>query len=132
MRRISLVLGMALVGLSGCQTERVETQVAFADLPSEEQHSQLMANIETAKVQLIDKEEYTCCIKPTCNWCLLYEKHCGCAKRLVEGKNVCPECGHGWKVGRGNIPGIDPADVKSGVEEHERGHELEDEAEKGT
>ena len=127
MRKVGLLLAGVFVVLSGCQRERVEMPPAFAELSLDQQHAQLTANIETAKQQLTEKEMYACCIMPTCDWCLLYDKHCGCAKALVQDMPVCVQCGFGWEMGNGNIPGIDPDDVMSGEHEEEHEHEMEHE-----
>ncbi len=73
---------------------------------------QIKARLETVKTQLFDKGEYNCCIQPSCDWCALHERSCGCFSNLVGGESVCPGCGLGWHNGLGVVDGVDAEDFK--------------------
>lgn len=113
MSRLYLLVGVLLVAFFGCQKEQVEPKTAFADLPFEEQHAIIMVNLQTVKQDLSNKGEYTCCIMPTCNWCLMNDKHCNCAIHLGQDEPVCNGCLVGWRFGHGNIAGVEPENVRS-------------------
>jgi len=115
MSRMYLFVGVLLVAFLGCQKEQVEPKTAFADLPFEEQHATIMVKLQTVKQDLSNKGEYTCCIMPTCNWCLINSKHCACAGHLVKGETVCNGCVVGWKLGHGNVKGVQLENVKSSM-----------------
>ena len=110
----------------GCSEQKTDTpaeskETAFSDMSFEAQHSQLSSELETAKAALMAKGEYRCCVIPSCNWCLINDKHCECATHLEAGEGVCGGCGQSWAMGRGVLPGIDPEEVKWGpgaVHEH--------------
>lgn len=112
-RSVLMVLLFAIA--VGCE-QKIDTpaETAFPDLTFEEQHSRLTGELEAAKAGLAAKGEYRCCVMPTCNWCLMNDKHCGCAAHLEAGEGVCGECGQSWTMGRGVLPGVNPEDVKWG------------------
>ena len=121
---VSLMLGACSEQKSDMPAEVKE--LSFAELPFERQHARIVHDTEAAKKGLAAKGEYNCCVMPTCNWCLINDKHCGCAPHLNEGKAVCGECGQSWAIGRGILPGVEADDVKWGpgaVHEHEENHE---------
>jgi len=89
-------------------------EVIFADLSFDEQLASIVHDTEAAKRGLAAKGDYNCCVMPTCNWCLINDKHCGCAIHLNKGESVCGECGQAWTVDRGIVAGVEIEDVKWG------------------
>ena len=125
-RSVLTVVFLTIALAAGCGEQKMDMpaesmETAFADMSFEEQHSHLSSELETAKAALMAKGEYRCCVLPSCNWCLINDKHCKCATHLEEGGGVCGGCGQSWAMGRGVLPGVDPEDVKWGpgaVHEH--------------
>ena len=91
--------------------------LSIHDLSFDKQLASIVHDTETVKKGLASKGEYNCCVMPTCNWCLLNDKHCGCAIHLNEGHSVCGECGQAWAIGRGVLAGVEAEDVKWGPKE---------------
>ena len=123
-RSVWMVCCFAIAG--GCSEQKTDTtaeptKIAISDMTFEEQHSQLSSELETAKTGLVAEGIYRCCVMPSCNWCLINDKHCECAAHLEAGEAVCGGCGQSWAMGRGVLPGVDPENVKWGpgeVHEH--------------
>ena len=117
---VAVMLSMLMLGACSEQKSDMPAEVKevnFADLSFDEQLASIVNDTETAKKGLAAKGEYNCCVMPTCNWCLINDKHCGCAIDLNKGESVCGECGQAWAVGRGIISGVEAEDVKWGPKE---------------
>ena len=117
---VAVMLSMLMLG--ACSEQKSDMpdeakEVNFADLSFDKQLASIVQNTETAKKGLAAKGEYNCCVMPTCNWCLINDKHCGCAIHLNEGHSVCGECGQAWAIGRGVLAGVEAEDVKWGPKE---------------
>lgn len=70
------------------------------------------------KEKLRAEKKYDCCLKePYCDWCALKEGTCPCGPNLGFGEAVCPDCVKGWREGKGALEGVDPADVKSTLQQ---------------
>lgn len=69
--------------------------------------------IERVKVGLAKKNQYVCCIKPSCDFCLLSMANCRCGANLLTDKPICPECAAGITAGQG-IFFIVPTQTQSG------------------
>lgn len=114
------ILVAAVLAFASCSEQKSEApsdeagKVQFASLSFDLQHSSLLKDLEAAKAGLAAKGEYRCCVIPSCNWCLINDKHCTCAAHLEEGEAVCGSCGQSWAMGRGVLPGVEPRDVKWG------------------
>jgi len=118
-----LVAAMFLMLMFGACSEQKSDMTAevkevnFADLSFDEQLASIVHDTEAAKRGLAAEGKYNCCVMPTCNWCLINDKHCGCAIHLNQGESVCGECGQAWTVGRGIVAGVEIEDVKWGPKE---------------
>ena len=114
------ILAVAVLAFASCSEQKSEApsdeagKVQFASLSFDLQHSSLLKDLEAAKAGLAAKGEYRCCVIPSCNWCLINDKHCTCAAHLEEGEAVCGSCGQSWAMGRGVLPGVEPRDVTWG------------------
>lgn len=114
------ILAVAVLAFASCSEQKSEapsdeaSKVQFASLSFDLQHSSLLKDLEAAKAGLAAKGEYRCCVIPSCNWCLINDKHCTCAAHLEEGEAVCGSCGQSWAMGRGVLPGVELRDVKWG------------------
>lgn len=114
------ILAVAVLAFASCSEQKSEApsdeagKVQFASLSFDLQHSSLLKDLEAAKAGLAAKGEYRCCVIPSCNWCLINDKHCTCAAHLEEGEAVCGSCGQSWAMGRGVLPGVELRDVKWG------------------
>lgn len=120
-----VIVILSLLMFGACSEEKSDMtaedkKVKFADLSFDEQLAKIVHHTETAKKGLAAKGEYNCCVMPTCNWCLINDKHCTCAIHLNKGEPVCGECGQAWAVGRGMIPGMDAEHVKWGPKEEHK------------
>lgn len=117
---VAVMLSMLMLGACSDQKSDMPAEVKevnFADLSFDDQLASIVHDTEAAKKGLAAKGEYNCCVMPTCNWCLINDKHCGCAIHLNKGESVCGECGQAWAVGRGIIAEVDAEDVKWGPKE---------------
>lgn len=120
--KILVVVILSMLILGACSEQKSDMtaevkKVKFADLPFDEQLAKIAHHTETAKKGLAAKGEYNCCVMPTCNWCLINDKHCTCSIHLNKGEAVCGECGQAWAMGRGIIVGVEAEDVKWGPNE---------------
>ena len=118
MKKIFLV---ACILVGGCQQRSREpakessiTQGPKAETTVEN----VKAEIQELKMKLAPEGKYACCIDEPCNYCLLHEGECDCAKDLQKGKHVCIECYAGWQQGKGNIPKIKKEQVKTDFVSH--------------
>jgi len=124
--KIYIIFIISVLAFASCgeykseATSDTAVDVQFASLSFDMQHASLVKELETAKAGLAAEGEYRCCVMPTCNWCVINDKHCSCAAHLEEGKAVCGSCGQSWAMGRGILPGVEPDSVKWGpaVEVH--------------
>lgn len=117
---VAVMLLMLILGACSEQKSDMPAEVKkvnFAELSFDEQLASIVHDTEAAKKGLAAKGEYNCCVMPTCNWCLINDKHCGCAIHLNKGESVCGECGQAWAIGRGIIARVDAEDVKWGPKE---------------
>lgn len=89
----------------------------FSQQDTAAQVAEVKAEIEVAKESLAHEGKYKCCIKPPCDWCALKANGCSCESMVDADQPVCPECGLGWKQGKGSLEGIEPKDVKNVMEE---------------
>ena len=115
------ILFVALIIFVGCQQQTREpakdqslTRVAKAEASLEK----VKADIQELKTRLAPEGKYACCIDEPCNYCLLHEGECDCAKDLQKGEHVCIECYAGWQQGKGNIPKIKKEQVKTDFVSH--------------
>ena len=120
--KISVALLIISLMLGACSEQKSDTpaemkEVNFSELSFDEQHARIVSDTETAKKGLAAKGEYSCCVMPPCNWCLINDKHCDCAIHLSEGHAVCGECGQSWSIGRGILAGVEAEDVKWGPDD---------------
>ena len=118
MKRIILAVCVLILG---CQQQSrqpakeqslTQAQTAGATL------EKVKADIQELKMKLAPEGKYACCIDEPCNYCLLHEGECDCAKDLQKGERVCIECYSGWQQGKGNIPKIKKEEVKTDFVEH--------------
>ena len=115
------ILLAVVILLSACQREAREpskepslTQGTSGKATLEE----VKASIEELKMNLAPEGKYACCIDAPCDYCLLHEGECECAKDLQKGQLVCVECYAGWQQGKGNIPKIEKEQVKTDFVSH--------------
>jgi len=101
-----------IVFLVGCQVPSPEPTKPEVTL------DKVKADIQELKAKLAPEGKYACCIDESCNYCLLHEGECDCAKDLQKGEHVCVECYAGWQQGKGNIPKITKEQVKTDFVEH--------------
>ena len=115
-----IILMIAVLVFASCGEQKSDTtadlvgDAQFASMSFELQHASLVKDLEAAKAGLAAKGEYRCCVMPSCNWCVINDKHCTCAAHLEKGEAVCGSCGQSWAMGRGVLPGVKAEDVKWG------------------
>ncbi len=116
MRKIILAVCVLILG---CQQQSRESakeqsmaQAAGVTL------EKVKADIQELKMRLTPEGKYACCIDESCNYCLLHEGECECAKDLQKAEHVCVECYAGWQEGKGNVPKIKKEQVKTSFVEH--------------
>ncbi len=84
--------------------EKTKEQKKIADI-----RGQLVA----VKGTLTEQGKYNCCIAPTCDFCALAVGKSPCGHNVAKGMPVCGTCAGGWASGFGQIPDVDPAEVKA-------------------
>jgi len=83
----------------------------YTELSDEGQISRVRGEVEVTKSNLAVKGMYACCVRPTCNECLLKRGHCRCAEVAREGGPCCGECTEAWVEGRGAVEGLNAWDM---------------------
>ncbi len=100
-----------------------QPQVAQADKKADEKASEkanqsksdiigIHKQLEKVKTDLAKEGKYSCCIKPSCDFCAMTMVMCPCGMNLSKDKPVCPECLAGWKAGQGSNKNMDAQKVK--------------------
>ena len=118
MRRIaSQLCFLALLSLliNGCVREAGQSD--FSQQDSAAQVAEVKVEIEIAKETMAHEGKYKCCIKPACDWCLTKANGCSCESLVDADQAVCPECGLGWKQGKGSLEGYEAKDIKNVMED---------------
>lgn len=83
----------------------------FKALPDGDRGARLRGEVEVAKASLAERGEYRCCVRPTCNECLLKRGHCHCRDIAAKGGPCCGECTEAWVLGKGVVEGIDAVEL---------------------
>ena len=96
----------------GCAAYRYQHQAAVdhggaAKTSAAAVPQRLRAEVDGAKGDLARGGKYACCIKPSCDYCLLHEGECTCREMVEMMGPGCGECTQGWLEGRGAVPGVD-------------------------
>jgi hypothetical protein len=108
--RVFYVSPLALV-VASCVREAETPDFSRQDAAA--QVAEVKSEIEIAKESMAHAGKYKCCIKPPCDWCLLKANGCACESMVDADQPVCPECGLGWKQGKGSLEGIEASEVKN-------------------
>src|SRR5262245_24089684 len=109
----SIVLGLLACGSPAPPPPEPEaTTTTSAPASPESELADIKTRLEAAKTRLFDEGKYNCCVKPSCDWCVLHEGSCSCFTNLQAGDAVCPGCGLGWHNGQGIVEGVDAKGVK--------------------
>jgi hypothetical protein len=106
----------ALLILWGTACVREAGAPDFNQQDTAAQVAEVKSEIAAAKQSLAHDGKYECCIKPPCDWCVTKANGCACASMVDADQPVCPECGLGWKQGKGSLEGIAPEEVKNVLE----------------
>ena len=72
------------------------------------------------KQKLTDEGKYSCCIRGSCNWCLLNGGTCPCGNNWMEKKPLCMECDYHWTHGDSLTGGKSYADRDSMIRSYQR------------
>jgi hypothetical protein len=83
----------------------------FKALPDAEQGARVRGEAEEAKANLEKQGEYRCCVRPTCNECLLKRGKCHCRDVAAKGGPCCGECTEAWLEGHGTVEGLDAIEL---------------------
>ena len=70
------------------------------------------------KDELIAAGLYNCCVKKPCDECYKDHQSCNCYRSAKTTKQVCEECGKGWKNGEGRVPGVHADSLKAVPHKH--------------
>jgi len=100
--------------INGCVREAGAPDFSQQDAAA--QVAEVKAEIEIAKETMAHDGKYKCCIKPACDWCLTKANGCSCESMVDADQPVCPECGLGWKQGKGSLEGYEAKDIKNVME----------------
>jgi hypothetical protein len=106
--------GAAASATAAAATAHVAAQAPgreFTELPDGAQLSRVRGEVEVTKTNLAAKGMYACCVRPTCNECLLKRGHCHCAEIARKGGPCCGECTEAWVEGRGVVEGLKAWDL---------------------
>jgi len=117
-RKILLALCVLILGCEQQSREGAKEQTLSQAQAADVTLEKVKADIQQIKMKLAPEGKYACCIDDACNYCLLHEGECDCAKDLQKGEHVCIECYAGWQQGKGNIPKIKKEQVKTDFVEH--------------
>jgi hypothetical protein len=83
----------------------------FRSLPEGAQGARVRGEVEEAKANLAKDGRYRCCVRPSCNECLLKRGECHCREVAAKKGPCCGECTEAWIEGHGAIEGIDALDL---------------------
>jgi len=83
----------------------------FQALPATEQGARLRGEVAEAKSNLEKDGKYRCCVRPTCNECLLKRGECHCRDVAAKKGPCCGECTEAWIEGHGAIEGLDALEL---------------------
>jgi hypothetical protein len=83
----------------------------FKALPEDAQGARVRGEAEEAKANLEKQGEYRCCVRPTCNECLLKRGRCHCRDIAAKGGPCCGECTEAWLEGHGAVEGLDAIEL---------------------
>jgi hypothetical protein len=83
----------------------------FKALPQDAQGARLRGEAEAVKASLAEQGEYRCCVRPTCNECLLKRGKCHCRDIAAKGGPCCGECTEAWLQGHGTVEGLDAIEL---------------------
>jgi hypothetical protein len=77
----------------------------FTGLSDAQQIAQVRGEVEETKKNLERRGKYSCCVRPSCNQCLLKRGECHCRDVANKKGPCCGECTEAWLEGRGAIEG---------------------------
>lgn len=83
----------------------------FKALPGAAQGARVRGEVEEAKANLAKDGRYRCCVRPTCNECLLKRGECHCRDVAAKKGPCCGECTEAWIEGHGAIEGLDALEL---------------------
>lgn len=112
--RKSWLRSAAILWMTACVREAGTPD--FSAQETAAQVAEVKSEIAIAKENMKRDGKYNCCIKPACDWCLLKANVCACANMVDADQPVCPECGLGWKQGRGALEGYTAEEIKNVME----------------
>ena len=73
----------------------------------------IRGDLKKTKSKLAKEGHYSCCTKPSCDFCGISMNSCECGDHVLSGKGgVCGECKGGWMTGHGAFPGKNAEDIK--------------------
>lgn len=104
-----VIVALAAVGRGQSTKHHSQAVVAVVN----DEIDRVRKGVDDAKHAAFQGGHYACCIKPSCDWCLLHNNgHCMCAMRAANRSGPCLECHGGWEAGRGRIPAVSRDDVR--------------------
>jgi hypothetical protein len=83
----------------------------FAALPEPAQGARLRGEVAEAKANLEKQGRYRCCVRPSCNECLLKRGECHCREVAAKKGPCCGECTEAWIEGHGAVEGLDALEL---------------------
>jgi hypothetical protein len=83
----------------------------FKALADDAQGARVRGEAEVVKASLARRGDYSCCIRPTCNECLLKRGHCHCRDIAAKGGPCCGECTEVWVKDRGAVEALDAVEL---------------------
>lgn len=97
----------------------------FTEMSDGEQIARVRGEVEEAKKNLERQGRYACCVRPSCNECLLRFGECRCREAVREAGPCCGECTEAWVEGRGAVEGVSAWELlerkKQQIREREEG-----------
>ena len=87
--------------------ESTAPSAAFRALSADSQAARVRGELAAAKESAAKRGEYSCCIEPSCDHCLLADGKCTCRDEVELMGPGCGECMQGWIEGRGAVDGVD-------------------------
>ena len=116
----STLIATVIFSSSCADSPQPQAQTQTKAVSVEERVKMIKQELVSVKQKLTDEGKYSCCIRGSCNWCLLNEGTCPCGNNWMEKKPLCMECDYHWTRGDSLTGGKSYADRDSMIRSFQR------------